>query len=73
MSFDGTDNNVDSPAKTSLDWATVNLWLVSITSGMEESCKYRTAQLKATQREKKKTTGSVNSKSVSKSAESPKT
>ena len=69
VSLDRTDDNADSPAKTSLDWATVNLWLVSMTSGMEDSCKYRTAQLNATQREKKNTTGSVNSKSAFKSAQ----
>lgn len=56
---------VDSSAPTHMAAKTAPLcsmlkwWFVPKTSGMLRKVRYRTAQLKATHKEKKKTTGSV--------------
>lgn len=49
--------------KTAPLCSVLKLWFVLKTNGTELNWRYRTAQLKAAQREKKKTTGSVNSMS----------
>ncbi|KAI5297189.1 hypothetical protein KEM55_005030 [Ascosphaera atra] len=50
-------------AKTPPDCCVLKPWSVPKTSGMEPNWRYKTAHAKAAQREKKKTTGSVNRKS----------
>lgn len=59
-----TDTDSNSPENTApVSWI-LKLWLVEKTRGMELKFRYRIAQLKATQREKKNTTGSVNKRSA---------
>ena len=52
-----------SPENTAPDCSTLKLWFVEKTSGIALKLRYRMAQLKDTQREKKNTTGSVKRRS----------
>ena len=57
-------NNDPLPANTAPFCCVLKLWFVENTRGIAEKVKYKTAQLNATHKEKKNTTGSVKSKSV---------